>query len=88
LPEEPKEVVGVDVWKPIRRRKKIGRKMPILSDALTNLIGARHGVVHHFTLDRSLDRNEFLDLLHLVRALIAIMGTELERKLGVELVPG
>jgi len=83
-----KEVFGVDVWKAIRRRKKIGRKMPILCDALTNLIGARHGVVHHFTLDRSLDRNEFLDLLHLVRALIAIMGTELERKLGVELGPG
>ena len=68
------EVFGIDVWKAIRRRKKIGKKMPILSDALKNLIGARHGVVHHFTLDRSLDRKEFVDLLHLVRALIGIMG--------------
>ena len=83
-----KEVFGIDVWKAIRRRKKIGKRMPILSDALKNLIGARHGVVHHFTLDRSLDRNEFIALLHLVRALIEIMGEEFERKLGVELGPG
>lgn len=83
-----KEVFGIDVWKAIRRRKKIGKKMPILSDALANLIGARHGVVHHFTVDRSLDRSEFLALLHLVRSLIETMGEEFERKLGVKLGTG
>lgn len=83
-----KEFFGVDVWKAIRRRKKIRKSMPILSDALKNLIGARHGVVHHFSLDRNLDREEFLDLLHLVRALIEIIGLELERNLGVKLGPG
>jgi hypothetical protein len=83
-----KDTFGIDVWKAIRRRKKIRKKMPILGDALKNLIGARHGVVHHFSLDRSLDRDEFLDLVHLTRALIELMAAEIERRLGVRLAPG
>jgi hypothetical protein len=83
-----KEVFAIDVWKAIRRRRKIRGKLPLLSTALKNLIGARHGVVHHFSLDRNLDREGFIDLLHLVRALLEIMAKEIERKLGVTLGPG
>ena len=57
-------------------------------DALSNLIGARHGVVHHFTIDRSLDHEGYLRLLHLVRAIIDVMSDEVERVLGVPLGPG
>jgi hypothetical protein len=83
-----KEVFGIDVWKALRRRKKVRAKLPMLSSALENLIGARHGVVHHFSLDRNLDREGFLDLLHLVRSLLDLMANEIERKLGVTLGPG
>lgn len=81
------EVLGIDVWKVIRRRKKMRDKLPILSEALQNLIGARHGVVHHFSLDRDLDHDGFTDLLHLVRALIDVIVDEIERKLGVAIGP-
>jgi hypothetical protein len=83
-----KEVFAIDVWKAIRHRKKIRGRLPLLSAALENLIGARHGVVHHFSLDRNLDREGFIDLLHIVHALLDIMANEIERKLGVTLGPG
>jgi hypothetical protein len=83
-----KDVLGIDVWKTIRRRKKVRAKIPMLSTSLENLIGARHGVVHRFSLDRNLNREGFLDLVHLVRALLEISAEEFERKLGVTLGPG
>jgi len=50
-----KDIHGVDVWKALRRRRKIHDRLPILMSALKNLIGARHGVVHHFSIDRELE---------------------------------
>jgi hypothetical protein len=83
-----KEVFGIDVWKVLRRRKKVRDKLPLLMNELKSLIGARHGVVHHFYLDRALDRESFLDLLHLIHAILDHMAIEIERKLGVPLGPG
>jgi len=57
----------------------------MLSEALVGLIGARHGVIHKFSLDRELDRDGFLHLLELVRTLIDVVAGEVERKLGVPL---
>lgn len=82
------EILNIDIWKLLRRRKKVRTRLPRLVDALENLIGARHGVVHHFALDQALDREGFLDLLHLVQAILAIAAKDIERKLGVELGPG
>lgn len=83
-----KDVFGIDVWKVLRSRKKVRDKLPIMFKSLDNLIGARHGVVHHFVIDRDLDRDGFLDLLHFVKALLDLVSEEIERKLGVELGPG
>ena len=55
----------------------------MLSDALGSLIGARHGVVHEFSLDSELDQDGFLHFLELVRTLIDVVAREVERKLGV-----
>jgi hypothetical protein len=83
-----KDVHGIDVQKVLRRRKKVRDRLPELMGALQNLIGARHGVVHHFSIDKELDREGFLVLLHLVRTILEIMGNEIEKSLGVELGPG
>lgn len=83
-----KDVHGMDVQKALKRRKRVRDRLPILMNALQNLIGARHGVVHHFSIDRELDQEGFLNLLYLVRAILEVMGEELERKLGVQLGPG
>jgi hypothetical protein len=55
----------------------------MLSEALEELIGARHGVVHKFVLNRQLDRDAFLHLIELVRTLIDVVALEVQRKLGV-----
>jgi hypothetical protein len=80
-----KEVLGIDIWKAIRRRRKVRKKRPLLSEALASLIGARHGVIHRFSLDKELDRDGFLHLLELVRTLIDVVAREVERKLGVSI---
>lgn len=83
-----KEVHGIDVLKVLRRRKKVRDRLPVLMDALMNLIGARHGVVHHFSIDRELDHERFSELLDLVRTILKVVGAEVEAKLGVSLGPG
>ena len=83
-----KEVHGIDVLKILRKRKAVRDRLPILMDALSNLIGAKHGVVHHLSIDRSLDRDGYLRLLYLVRAIIDVMSKEMEKVLGVPLGPG
>jgi len=80
-----KEVLEIDIWKAVRKRRRVGKKRPMLSEALVGLIGARHGVIHKFSLDRELDRDGFLHLLELVRTLIDVVAGEVERKLGVPL---
>jgi hypothetical protein len=83
-----KDVFNIDVWKLIRRRRRVRAKLPLLSDALTNLIGARHGVVHHFSVDRQLRREGLLQLLHLVRTIIDVLEEEMTRRLGLPIGPG
>jgi hypothetical protein len=81
-----KEVLSIDIWKAIRRRRKVRMKRPMLSEALKDLIGARHRVVHKIVIDRQLDRDSFLHLLELVPTLIDVVGHEVERKLQVPIV--
>jgi len=83
-----KEIHNIDVWNTLRRRKKVRDRLPLLIKALQDLIGARHGVVHRFSLDRRLNREGFLDLLESVRAIIGEMSEAIEKKLGIPFGPG
>lgn len=83
-----KEILDIDVWKILRRRKKVRDKLPNLMEALQNLIGARHGVVHHFSIDYELNKENFLILLNLVGSILEVVGNEIERKLNVKLSTG
>ena len=83
-----REIHSIDIWKMLRRRKKVRDRLPVLISALQNLIGARHGVVHHFSIDRSLDREGYISLIHLTHAIIDVFKSEIERKLSVQLGPG
>ena len=78
----------MDVWKTLRRRRKVRDRLPILMSALKHLIGVRHGVVHHLSIDYELDKEGFLALLYLVRAILEVMGEEIEKKLGIQLGTG
>ena len=82
------EVLNIDIWKLLRRRKKVGSRFPILHEALNGLIEARHGIIHHFSINRDLDRQGFLDRLRLTRSLVQSAAKEIAIKLGVPLGPG
>jgi hypothetical protein len=82
------EILGINIWRFLRRRKKVRDRLPIMRSFLNNLIESRHGVVHHFDLDRSLDRDGFLSLLECTRTLLQLAATEMEDKLGVPIGPG
>ncbi|WP_373649639.1 hypothetical protein [Schlesneria sp. DSM 10557] len=59
-----KEWFGIDFQALIRRRKKIGIKLPILERRLAALIDFRHGVVHRFALDHGLRKQDIVDTLN------------------------
>ena len=82
------DAFNINIMKVLHRRKRVKSKLPLLSKALSNLISTRHGVIHHLSLNYQIERDEFLDLLHLVLAIIQTVAQEFEKRLGVELGAG
>jgi hypothetical protein len=59
------EWFGIDVWKVLRRRRRVGRRVGWLEKRFESLINFRHGIVHRFEVNVELERSdieEFLDL--------------------------
>ena len=46
-----KEWLSIDFWAVLRRRRKVGIRLPVLERQLDHLIEFRHGVVHRFDID-------------------------------------
>jgi hypothetical protein len=82
------EVLGINVWRFLHRRKRVRDRLPVLRSFLDGLISSRHGVIHHFELDRDLDRATFLTLLEGTTSLIQLAAAEIEKRLGVPIGPG
>ena len=75
----------IDVWHVLRRRRKIGRRLPVLEEHLNKMIEFRHGVVHRFALDRTLRKDGINELLELVVVVIDTFMDALETKRGVSI---
>src|SRR5690606_4137858 len=60
----------LDVRKLLFRKKRIGQKVTFLEERIQEIIQYRHGVVHHFDLDRSLTKEGYLAILDAVEASI------------------
>ena len=82
------DAFNISILKTLHRRKKVKNKIPVLLKALENLISTRHGVIHELSLNYQITREEFLELLHLVQAIINVMAEEFEKMLGVKLSAG
>jgi hypothetical protein len=82
------DVLGINVWRFLRRRKRVRDRLPVMHSFLDGLISSRHGVIHHFEFDRNLDRATFLTLLEGTAALIQLAVAEIEKRLGVPIGPG
>jgi hypothetical protein len=67
----------------LRRRKKVGRKLPVLENRLQQLIEFRHGIVHRFSLDFGLRKPDIEETLDTVQVLFDLFLDEVERRRGV-----
>lgn len=64
------EWFNLDFWKIIRRRRKVGNRLPFVETQLQQLIEFRHGLVHRFNIDLELNRESILEILDLVMVII------------------
>lgn len=69
---------GIDFWKLLRRRKKVGKSLPILERRLDELIQVRHGIIHRLAIDRELNRKQIQEILDLALAVVDTLVDHLE----------
>ena len=76
------EWFGIDIWKILRRKKKIGRRLRFLDVQFKQLIDIRHGVIHRFLIDRQLRKEDINEVFDLVITVIDIFVDHLEHTRG------
>lgn len=71
---------GIDVWKLLRQRKKIGKRIPVLERRLDQLIKFRHSVIHGLSIDVEMRKQQIQEVLDLASAVIDVFVEHLEKK--------
>lgn len=61
-----KDWLGIDVRAILYKKKKIGTKVKFLENRISDIIQYRHGIVHHFSIDRTLTKKGFTHILEAV----------------------
>lgn len=65
-----KDWLEIDVRKILYKRKKIGNSVTFLETRIADIIQYRHGIVHHFSIDRSLTKDGYTHILEAVETSI------------------
>jgi hypothetical protein len=61
-----KDWLNIDVRKLLYKKKKIGNSITFLENRISDIIQYRHGIVHHFAIDRSLTKDGYIHILEAV----------------------
>lgn len=80
-----KDWLDIDVRKILYKKKKIGNSVTFLENRISEIIQYRHGVIHHFTIDRSLTKNGYIQILDAVEETIDEFVLFIEEKYGVSI---
>ena len=75
----------IDIWKLLRRRKRIGRSVALLERRLNDLIEFRHGVIHRFEFDLDLSRERIEELFDTAKVVIDAFIDHLESERGIKI---
>ena len=75
-----KEWLDIDVRKVLYTRARIGRTITFLENRISEIIQFRHGIVHHFAIDKSLTREDYLAILAAVERTMTEFIKFLEKK--------
>lgn len=73
---------GIDIWKVLRQRRKVGKRIDWLERRFQKLIDFRHGIVHRFEINVDLDRPGIEELIDLSILLIELFIDHAEVSMG------
>ena len=78
-----KEWFGIDMWRLLRRRRKIGRRVATLDERLSKLIESRHGVIHRFEFDENITEEQTREMIATARVVMDVFVDYLEQDRGI-----
>jgi hypothetical protein len=68
------------VRKLLYKKNKIGNSVTFLENRISDIIQYRHGIVHHFAIDRSLTKDGYIHILEAVEKSIGAFISFAEKK--------
>ena len=74
--------LDIDIWKILRRRRRMGTRLPHLESQIRQLINTRHDVVHRFSMDPRFRKEGIQEVLDLVLLVIDTFVDHLENTSG------
>lgn len=75
-----KDWLDIDVRNILFKKKKIGSSVTFLENRISDIIQYRHGIVHHFEIDRSLTREGYIHILEAIEKGIGEFISYIEKK--------
>lgn len=80
-----KDWLDIDVRKIFFKKKRIGKSITFLENRISEIIQYRHGIVHHFALDRSLTRDAYIHILDAISLAIEEFVLFIETKYKIDI---
>ena len=80
-----KDWLAIDVRKILYKKKQIGKSIFLLDNKISEIIQYRHGIIHHFSIDKSLDKEEFIQILDAVLLSMEEFVFFLEKKYSIKI---
>jgi len=75
-----KDWLDIDVKNILYKKKRIGSSVTFLENRISDIIQYRHGIVHHFAIDRSLTKEGYIHILEAIEKGIDEFISFVERK--------
>lgn len=80
-----KDWLDIDVRKIFFKKKRIGKSITFLENRISEIIEYRHGIVHHFAIDRSLTRDAYIHILDAISLAIEEFVLFIETKYKIDI---
>lgn len=80
-----KEWLNIDVRNILCKKKRIGNSVKFLENRIAEIIQYRHGIIHHFSIDRTLTKDSYVHILKAIEISIDEFISFIEKKYGIRI---
>ncbi|WP_085641048.1 MULTISPECIES: hypothetical protein [unclassified Pseudomonas] len=80
-----KDWLDIDVRKILYKKRRIGQSITFLENKISEIIQYRHGIVHHFAIDRSLSKEAYIHILDAISLTIKEFISHIETKYNMKI---